>query len=33
VDAFLDKPVSCEVLVEKVRDMLGLRRETPDSPL
>jgi len=33
VDAFLDKPVPPEVLVRKVRELLGLHREEPQSPL
>jgi CheY-like chemotaxis protein len=33
VDAFLDKPVPCDSLIRKVREMLGIHREKPDQPL
>jgi len=33
VDVFLDKPVSPEALVETVQQLLGERREEPQSPL
>jgi len=33
VDAFLDKPAVPEALLRKVREMLGLHRETPEEPL
>jgi len=33
VEAFLDKPVPPEVLVRKVREMLGIHREIPQEPL
>jgi DNA-binding response OmpR family regulator len=33
VDGFLDKPVPPEVLLRKVREMLGLHREQPSEPL
>ena len=33
VDVFLDKPVSPETLVQKVKEALGLRREEPKTPL
>ena len=33
VDHLLDKPVSPEVLVRKVEDLLNLHREEPEEPL
>jgi len=33
VDVFLEKPVSPELLVKTVKDMLGQRREEPEYPL
>jgi DNA-binding response OmpR family regulator len=33
VDEFLDKPVPPDALVRKIREMLGLHREVPDTPL
>jgi len=33
VDAFLDKPVPSDLLVRKVREMLGIHREQPEEPL
>jgi DNA-binding response OmpR family regulator len=33
VDAFMDKPIEPETLVETIREMLGERREEPDYPL
>jgi len=33
VQAFLDKPVPPETLVRKVREMLGIQRETIEEPL
>jgi len=33
VDVFLDKPVTPEVLLETVQELLGERREEPETPL
>ena len=33
VQAFLDKPMPPEALIRKVREMLGIHRETPEEPL
>ena len=33
VDVFLEKPVSPELLIKTVKDMLGERREKPEYPL
>jgi hypothetical protein len=33
VDAFLDKPIEPEQLVDTIQEMLGERREEPEHPL